>query len=48
MPATPLHYFLAYILHRMSRFNLSFPALIVGSMVPDLEVPIIFLISKGR
>ncbi|MCP8307276.1 MAG: DUF4184 family protein [archaeon] len=48
MPATPLHYFLAYILHRMSKFNLNFPALIVGSMVPDIENPIIFLISRGE
>ena len=48
MPVTPLHYFLAYILHRMSRFNLNFPALIVGSMVPDLEIPIIILISRGE
>ncbi len=48
MPITPLHYFSAYIIHRISKFNLNFPALIVGSMVPDLEVPIIFLISKGE
>ncbi len=48
MPITPLHYFSAYIIHRISKFNLNFPALIAGSMVPDLEVPIIFLISKGE
>ena len=48
MPATPFHYFLAYILHRMSKSSLNFPALIVGSMVPDLEVPIIFIISRGE
>jgi len=48
MPATPLHYFPAYIIHKMSRFNLNFPALIVGSIVPDLEVPMIFLISGGE
>ncbi len=48
MPATPLHYSLAYILHRIKRFNLSFPALIVGSMAPDLEIPIITLISRGE
>lgn len=47
MPITPLHYFLAYILHRMSKNNLNFPALVVGSIVPDLEVPIIFLVSGG-
>ncbi|MCP8314057.1 MAG: DUF4184 family protein, partial [archaeon] len=34
--------------HRMSRFNLNFPALIVSSIVPDLEIPIIFLISRGE
>jgi len=32
----------------MSRFNLNFPALIVSSIVPDLEIPIIFLISRGE
>ncbi len=48
MPITPLHYFSAYIIHRISKFNLNFSALIVSSMVPDLEVPIIFLISKGE
>jgi len=48
MPVTPLHYFLAYIIHRESKFKLNFPALIVGSMVPDLEVPIIFIISRGK
>lgn len=48
MPATPLHYFLAYIIHRISKSNLNFPALIVSSIVPDIEVPIIFLISRGE
>jgi hypothetical protein len=48
MPVTPLHYFLAYIIHRASKFKLNFPALIVGSMVPDLEVPIIFITSRGE
>ncbi|MEM3383453.1 MAG: DUF4184 family protein [Nitrososphaerales archaeon] len=48
MPVTPLHYFLAYIIYKISKFNLNFPALIVGSIVPDLEAPIIFLISKGE
>lgn len=36
MPLTPLHYSVAYLTHKMGD-RLSFPALIVGSFVPDLE-----------
>jgi len=36
MVLTPLHYSLAYLFHKVSD-KLSFPALIVSSMVPDLE-----------
>ena len=43
MPLTPLHYPIAYFLHKLSR-NLSLPGLIVGSMIPDLEIPFIVLI----
>jgi hypothetical protein len=42
---TPFHYPVAYILYKL-RAKLSLPGLIVGSMVPDLEVPFIFLWSR--
>ncbi|MGQ9719271.1 MAG: DUF4184 family protein [Nitrososphaerales archaeon] len=48
MPITPLHYCLAYFFHKISKSGLNFPALIVGSMVPDLEVPFILLATKGE
>ena len=43
MPLTPLHYPIAYFIHKLSG-KLSLPGLIVGSMIPDLEIPIIILI----
>lgn len=43
MPLTPLHYPIAYFLHKLSR-NFSLPGLIVGSMIPDLEIPFVVLI----
>lgn len=46
MPVTPLHYPLAKIIHLFrGKANLSLPALIVGSMVPDLEVPFVYFWS---
>jgi membrane-bound metal-dependent hydrolase YbcI (DUF457 family) len=45
LPVTPFHYPVAYVLYKL-RVKLSLPALIVGSMVPDLEVPFIFLWSR--
>jgi len=44
LPVTPLHYPIAKIIHRLGgKIKLTLPALIVGSMVPDLEVPFVFL-----
>ncbi len=43
MPLTPLHYPIAYFFHKLSG-NLNLPGLIVGSMIPDLEIPFIVLI----
>lgn len=43
MPLTPLHYPIAYFFHKLSG-NFSLPGLIVGSMIPDLEIPFIVLI----
>jgi membrane-bound metal-dependent hydrolase YbcI (DUF457 family) len=49
MPVTPFHYPIAKILHQLGgKINLSLPALIVGSMVPDLEVPFISLLSQTQ
>jgi membrane-bound metal-dependent hydrolase YbcI (DUF457 family) len=43
LPVTPFHYPVAYVLSKLGR-NFSLPALVVGSMVPDLEVPLIVLL----
>jgi membrane-bound metal-dependent hydrolase YbcI (DUF457 family) len=44
LPVAPLHYPVAYVLYKL-RAKLSLPGLIVGSIVPDIEVPFIFLWS---
>jgi len=46
MPATPLHCSVAYLITRWKP-QLSLPALLVSSMVPDLEIPVIFLVTGG-
>jgi len=46
MPLTPLHYPLAYLINRWKR-ELSLPALVVSSMIPDVESPFIYLITGG-
>jgi membrane-bound metal-dependent hydrolase YbcI (DUF457 family) len=43
LPVTPFHYPVAYVIYKLGG-NLSLPALVVGSMVPDLEVPFIVLL----
>jgi hypothetical protein len=47
MPLTPLHYCVAYFFHRVSGLKLNLPALIVSSMVIDLENPFLFIFTKG-
>jgi len=42
MPMTPLHYPVAWGLSKVDK-RLSLPGLIVGSFMPDIEVPILFL-----
>ena len=43
LPLTPIHYPLAKIIQLLDRkASLVLPALIVGSMVPDLEVPFVY------
>jgi membrane-bound metal-dependent hydrolase YbcI (DUF457 family) len=43
LPITPFHYPVAYLVSKLGG-NLSLPALIVGSMVSDLEIPFIVLL----
>jgi membrane-bound metal-dependent hydrolase YbcI (DUF457 family) len=43
LPITPFHHPVAYILYKLGR-KLSLPALIVGSMLPDLEIPFMVLL----
>ena len=47
MPATPFHYPLAYLIYKIDE-RLGLPALLVGSMFPDLEIPIIILSFGNR
>ena len=42
MVVTPLHYLIAYGLYKLSRRRLSLLGLVVGSVVPDLEVPVFY------
>lgn len=46
MPATPLHFSIAYLINRW-RPQLSLPALLVGTMVPDIEIPFTYLLTGG-
>jgi hypothetical protein len=46
MPATPLHYTLAFLVSKTDR-RLSLPGLVVGSVIPDIEVPIMQLLFAG-
>ena len=47
LPATPFHYPLAYLIHKVDE-RLSLPALVVGSMFPDLEIPVIVSLFGDR
>lgn len=44
LPLTPLHYPLAYLIYRLGKQKPSLPALIVGSMLPDLEIAVMVLL----
>ncbi len=46
MTATPLHCSIAYLINRWKP-QLSLPALLVSTMVPDLEIPFIYLMTGG-
>ncbi|MFQ5831561.1 MAG: DUF4184 family protein [Candidatus Thorarchaeota archaeon] len=43
MPVTPLHYPVGFALSKSSK-RLSLPGLVVGSFIPDLEVPIMWFL----
>lgn len=43
MPPTPLHYVAAYALYKGSGSRLNLPALVVGAMASDLEIPFLYL-----
>ncbi|TFG33051.1 DUF4184 family protein [Candidatus Thorarchaeota archaeon] len=42
MPVTPLHYPFAFLISK-SDTRLSLPALVVGSVMPDIEVPLMWI-----
>lgn len=44
MPLTPFHYPIAFGISRLDK-RLNLPGLIVGSMFPDLEIPVIIAVS---
>ena len=46
MPITPLHYPVAWGLSKLDK-RLVLPGLIVGSFIPDIEVPILFIFFSG-
>ena len=43
MPITPFHHPVAYLIYKLGG-KLSLPAVIVGSMLPDLEIPFMVLL----
>ena len=43
MPVTPFHYPIAYLLSKLD-VKLNLPALVVGSMLPDLEIPFMVML----
>jgi hypothetical protein len=42
MPVTPLHYPFAYLISKSDN-RLSLPALVVGAVIPDIEVPLMWI-----
>ncbi len=46
MPATPLHFSIAYLINRW-RPQLSLPALLVSTTVPDIEIPFFYFVTGG-
>jgi hypothetical protein len=46
MPVTPLHYPVAYCLSKVDK-RLSLPGLVVGCVIPDIEVPVLWFFFSG-
>ncbi|MFW9887040.1 MAG: DUF4184 family protein [Candidatus Thorarchaeota archaeon] len=46
MPVTPLHYPVGYILSKTNK-GLSLPGLLIGSFIPDIEVPLMWVLFPG-
>ena len=46
MPFTPLHYPYAWIISRFDK-RLPLPAIIIGAIIPDIEVPFLILFFSG-
>jgi membrane-bound metal-dependent hydrolase YbcI (DUF457 family) len=46
MPFTPLHYPLAFVLSKTNK-KLLLPGVVVGSVIPDIEVPIMWVFFNG-
>ena len=42
MPITPFHHPIAYLIYKLEG-NLNLPGLVVGSVIPDLEIPIMIM-----
>ena len=47
MPVTPFHIPIAYLTHKLGG-TLSLPGLVVGSVLPDLEIPFFFMVFWGQ
>ncbi len=45
MPFTPLHTGFAYLLYKLSRGKADLLAIIIGSMIIDIECPIVYILS---
>ena len=46
MPFTPLHYPYAWMISRLDK-RLPLPALIIGAVIPDIEVPFLIIFFRG-
>ena len=45
MVLTPLHYPQAYFFYKLGEKKLSFPGLLIGSFLPDIEIPVLILLG---
>ncbi len=47
LPFTLLHYPVAFIFYHITKKRLNLPVLVISSMIPDLEIPFMFLLTGG-